>query len=195
MRHPFMERVAAVLAARDVATLRYQFPYMEAGGKRPDPPAVAMAAVRAALAAGAREEPDIPLFAGGKSFGGRMTSRALAEDDGRDADDGAPDADTAAVRGVVFLGFPLHPAGRPSTARAEHLAAVGRPVLFVQGTRDALAELGLIRGVVDELGGRASLHVVDGADHSFHVLKRSGRSADEVMSEIGDAVAGWIAVA
>jgi uncharacterized protein len=200
MRHPFMERVAAELAARDIATLRYQFPYMEAGRKRPDPPGTAMAAVRAALAAGAREHPDLPLFAGGKSFGGRMTSRALAEeadgggDDRPDAGD-APDSpavDTAAVRGLVFLGFPLHPAGRPSTARAEHLAAVRRPMLFVQGTRDALAELPLVRGVVDGLGGLASLHVVDGADHSFHVLKRSGRSDGDVMTEICDAVAGWI---
>jgi uncharacterized protein len=180
MGHAFMERVSAELAAREVATLRYQFPYMEAGRKRPDPPAVAMGAVRAALDAARREAADLALFAGGKSFGGRMTSHALAGDD------------AGPVRGVVFLGFPLHPAGRPSTARADHLAAVRLPMLFVQGTRDTLADLSLLRPVVAGLGEHATLHVVEGGDHSFRVLRRSGRTDDQAMREIGEVVAGWI---
>lgn len=180
MRHAFMGRVARELSARGVATLRYQFPYMEAGRKRPDPAPVAERTVRTVLAHAAEAFGDLPLFAGGKSFGGRMTSRAVAGE--RDA----------GVRGLVFLGFPLHPAGRPGTERAEHLDAVGVPMLFVQGTRDALADLALLEPVVERLGERATLHVVEGGDHSFAVLKRSGRTGDEVMTELADAVAGWI---
>jgi uncharacterized protein len=180
MRHPFMARVATELALRGVATLRYQFPYMEAGRRRTDPAPVAEATVRQALTTARAEAPDLPLFVGGKSFGGRMTARAMAAD---------PDP---AVRGLVFLGFPLHPAGRPSTERAESLEAVPVPMLFVQGTRDALAELDLLRPIVAGLGERAALHIVEGGDHSFQVLKRSGRTEDDVMTEIGDAVAGWV---
>ena len=183
MRHPFLQGVADALAGHRVATLRYQFPYMNAGGRgsRPDPPAVAAAAVRAAVAAAAEHAPDLPLFAGGKSFGGRMTSTAAA------------DAPLEPVRGLVFLGFPLHAAGRPGTARAAHLAHVTVPMLFLQGTRDPLAALDLLRPVCDHLGARATLHVVDGADHSFGVLKRSGRSNAEVLAEIAAAIAGWTA--
>jgi uncharacterized protein len=180
MRHPFLARVATELALRGVATLRYQFPYMEAGRRRTDPAPVAEATVRRALAAARAETPELPLFAGGKSFGGRMTARAMAAD---------PDP---AVRGLVFLGFPLHPAGRPSTERAESLKAVPVPMLFVQGTRDALAELSLLRPVLAGLGEGVSLHVVEGGDHSFQVLKRSGRTEADVMAELGDVVAGWI---
>lgn len=180
MRHPFMERVAAELATRGVATLRYQFPYMEAGKRRPDRAPVAQAAVRAAVAAGVDAAGGLPVFAGGKSFGGRMTSQAAA------------DEPLAGVSGLVFLGFPLHPAGRPGTERAEHLSRVGVPLLFVQGTRDRLAELELLRPVLRDLGDRATLHVVDGGDHSFKVLKRSGRSEAEVMAELSDAVASFI---
>ncbi|HUE77792.1 MAG TPA: alpha/beta family hydrolase, partial [Longimicrobiales bacterium] len=154
MRHAFMQAVADGLAERGVATLRYQFPYMEAGGRRPDRPAVAHAAVRAAVDAAGRELPDVPLFAGGKSFGGRMTSQAAA------------DAPLPGVRGLVFFGFPLHPPGRPGTERADHLAAVTVPMLFLQGTRDDLADLALLRPVLEPLGDRATLHVVEGADHS-----------------------------
>jgi uncharacterized protein len=180
MRHPFMERVASELDRRAVATLRYQFPYMEAGRRRPDPAPVAMAAVRAALTAAAREAGDLPLFAGGKSFGGRMTSSAVAAEP------------VPSLRGLVFLGFPLHPAGRPSTERAAHLGDVVVPMLFVQGTRDALADLDLLRPVIAGLGRRGRLHVVAGADHSFAVLRRSGRTEEEVMAELGRAVAGWV---
>jgi uncharacterized protein len=211
MRHRFMERVAAELAARDVATLRYQFPYMEAGRKRTDTPAVATATVRAAIATAREAAPELPRLAGGKSFGGRMTSRAVADglircqpahsravhgapaDDGPPADDDPPaNHDPAAVRGLVLFGFPLHPAGRPGTDRADHLRQVPCPLLFLQGTRDSLAELDLLRPVVAGLGDRATLHVVEGGDHSFGVLKRSGRSEDEVMAELGDVTAGWI---
>ncbi|HUG41827.1 MAG TPA: alpha/beta family hydrolase [Longimicrobiales bacterium] len=180
MRHAFMEAAADALAARGVATLRYQFPYMEAGGKRTDRPAVAQATVRAAVDAGARACPDLPLLAGGKSFGGRMTSQAAAADG------------LAGVRGLIFFGFPLHPPGREGTERAAHLEEVGIPMLFLQGTRDTLAELTLLRPVAAALGDRATLHVVEGADHSFHVLKRSGRTDEEVLAELGEAAAGWI---
>lgn len=180
MRHPFMDAVADRLAERDVATLRYQFPYMEAGGKRPDRGAVARATVRAAVAAGGGLAEGLPLFAGGKSFGGRMTSGAAAEDA------------LPGVRGVIFLGFPLHPAGRPGTERAEHLRDVAVPMLFVQGTRDRLAELDLLRPVLDDLGDRATLHVVEGADHSFRVLKRSGRTDAEALEEIAEAVSRFV---
>lgn len=180
MRHPSMEAVATGLAERGIATLRYQFPYMEKGSKRPDPPALAQATVRAAVAEAARHCGDLPLFAGGKSFGGRMTSQAQAK------------APLASVRGLVFLGFPFHAAGKPSSERAKHLADVKIPMLFLQGTRDALAELGLLEPMVKGLGGRATLHLVQEADHSFHVLKRSGRNDAEVMAEVLDAFAAWV---
>ncbi|MBW3552514.1 MAG: alpha/beta fold hydrolase [Gemmatimonadetes bacterium] len=180
MGHVFMETLAVALADRGVATLRYQFPYMEAGGKRPDRPAVATATVRAAVEAARAACPDLPLFAGGKSFGGRMTSQAAAADP------------LPRVRGLVFFGFPLHPPKREGTERAGHLRHVTVPMLFLQGTRDDLAALSLVRPVVEQLGPAATLHVVDGADHSFAVLKRSGRTGAAVMAEIGDATAAWI---
>lgn len=189
MEHPFMEAAAGALADRGIATLRFQFPYMEAGKRRPDRPAIATAAVRAAVEAARAEATELAavrgrdrplsLFAGGKSFGGRMTSTAAAS------------APLPGVAGLIFLGFPLHPAGRPGTDRADHLANVTVPMLFVQGTRDRLARLDLLRPVLDDLGDRATLHVVDGGDHSFKVLKRSGRTGEDVMAEIGAAVAGW----
>jgi predicted alpha/beta-hydrolase family hydrolase len=180
MTHSSMETIAADLGERGIATLRYQFPYMEKGSKRPDAPAVAHAAVRAAVAEAARCCPSLPLIAGGKSFGGRMTSQAQAM------------APLAGVCGLAFLGFPLHPAGKPSSDRAKHLADVQIPMLFLQGTRDALAELSLLEPVVKGLGSRATLHLSDGADHSFHVLKSSGRNDREVMSEVLDAFAAWV---
>lgn len=181
MTHPSMAAISEGLAERGIATLRYQFPYMEKGSKRPDPPAVAQATVRAAAAEAARHCGELPLFAGGKSFGGRMTSQAQAK------------APLAGVRGLVVLGFPLHPAGKPSSERAAHLAEVKIPMLFLQGTRDALAELDLLEPVVKGLGSRATLHLVQEADHSFHVLKRSGRTDREVMAEVLDAFAAWVA--
>jgi predicted alpha/beta-hydrolase family hydrolase len=180
MTHSSMETVAAGLSQRGIASLRYQFPYMEKGSKRPDPPAVAHAAVRAAVAEAARCCPSLPLIAGGRSFGGRMTSQAQAS------------SALPGVRGLVFLGFPLHPAGKPSSDRAKHLADVKIPMLFLQGTRDALAERGLIEPVVKSLGSRATLHLLEGADHSFHVLKSSGRNDREVMDEALDAFAAWL---
>lgn len=179
MHHPFMADLAAALGERGVATLRYQFPFMEQASKRPDAPAVAQAAVRAAVAEAAARLPDVPLYAGGKSFGGRMTSQAQA-------------AQPLGVRGLVFIGFPLHPAGKPGTQRAEHLAEVQVPMLFLQGTRDALADLALVRATASHLGKRATLHVVEGADHSFHVLVRSGRSDSQVLQELADAMAAWM---
>jgi uncharacterized protein len=180
MTHPFVEDVASGLGERGVATLRYQFPYMEKGGKRPDPPAIAHAAVRAAVKEAAQSCPGLPLFAGGKSFGARMTSQAQAKQP------------LASVRGLVFLGFPLHPSGKPSSDRADHLVDVRIPMLFVQGTRDKLAELDLLKPVIDKLGAAATLQSLEGADHSFHVPARSGRSDRDVMSEILDSVAAWI---
>ena len=180
MTHPFMEAVATGLAERGVATLRYQFPYMEKASKRPDPPGIAQAAVRAAVAEAGRHCVNLRLIAGGKSFGGRMTSQAQAA------------APLAGVRGLAFLGFPLHPAGKPSSDRAKHLADVRIPMLFMQGTRDNLAEVSLLEPVVKSLGPSASLHRVEGADHSFHVPARSGRKDSEVMDEILDAFANWI---
>ncbi len=180
MTHSFMETVAGGLCERGVATLRYQFPYMEKASKRPDPPAIAHAAVRAAVAEAGRCCPGLPLIAGGKSFGGRMTSQAQAA------------APLDGVRGLAFLGFPLHPAGKPSSDRATHLADVHVPLLFLQGTRDSLAEVALLEPVVERLGPQASLHLVDGADHSFHVLARSGRNDRDVINEILDAFGGWI---
>ncbi|MBR0931954.1 alpha/beta family hydrolase [Bradyrhizobium jicamae] len=180
MTHPSMGAIAEGLAERGIATLRYQFPYMEKGSKRPDPPAIAQAAVRAAVKEMARRSGDLPLFAGGKSFGGRMTSQAQAK------------APLDNVRGLVFFGFPLHPAGKPSSERAKHLADVKIPMLFLQGTRDALAELDLLQPMVKGLGARATLQLAQEADHSFHVLKRSGRNDAEVMAEVMDAFAAWI---
>lgn len=180
MRHSFMEAVSAALASQGIATFRYDFPWMAAGLRRPDPPALLQATVRAAVAAAARALPGLPLFAGGKSLGGRMTSSAQAA------------APLDGVRGLVFLGFPLHPAGRPGTDRAEHLARVAVPMLFLQGTRDALADAGLIRGVCERLGPLATLHIVEGADHSFHVLERSGRTGDQVIAELATAAAQWM---
>ena len=180
MTHQFMETVAAGLCDRDIATLRYQFPYMERGSKRPDAPATAHAAVRAAVAEAARCCPGLPLFAGGKSFGGRMTSQAQAT------------APLAGVDGLAFLSFPLHPAGKPSDARAKHLSDVRVPMLFVQGTRDKLAELQLLEPLVTRLGASASLHLVQEADHSFHVPARSGRNDREAMSEVVGTLSAWI---
>jgi predicted alpha/beta-hydrolase family hydrolase len=180
MNHSFMAAVADGLASRGVATLRYQFPYMERGSKRPDAPALAHATVRAAAAEADRMLPDVPLFAGGKSFGGRMTSQAQAT------------GPLAHVRGLAFLGFPLHPAGRPAQDRAKHLFDVRVPMLFLQGTRDALAELDQLKPVCKALGRRATLELFEAADHSFHVPARSGRKDAEVLSEVLDLLAGWI---
>jgi len=177
MQHAFMEALSQALAGRSVATLRYQFPYMERGSKRPDSPAVAQAAVRAAVAAAQERLPAVPLFAGGKSFGGRMTSQAQAV------------APMPGVRGLAFVGFPLHPAGKPGIERAAHLAEVQVPMLFLQGTRDELAELSLLQGVVDGLGRRATLHLEDDADHAFHVRARSGRTDAQVVQSLADAMA------
>jgi predicted alpha/beta-hydrolase family hydrolase len=179
MEHPFLESVARALLDRGVATLRYQFPYTEAGGRRPDPPGVLLATVRAAVARARELLPGIRLFAGGKSMGGRMTSNAAAE---RPLDE---------VAGLIFLGFPLHRPKQPAIERADHLDRVTLPMLFLQGTRDDLADLALIREVCARLGPRATLHVVEGADHSFAVLKRSGRTAGEVLEELADTVAAW----
>ncbi len=179
MAHPFMTAVAAGLAKRGIASLRYQFPYMERGGKRPDPPELAQAAVRAAVAEALRLLPDTPLFAGGKSFGGRMTSQAQAS------------APLAGVQGLVFLGFPLHPAGRPSKDRGRHLFEVHIPMLFLQGTRDALADLEQLKPLCEALGERATLKLFTDADHSFHVPVRSGRTDLQVMGELLDALAAW----
>ena len=180
MRHRSMESHAQGLAERGIATLRYQFLYMEKGSKRPDPPRLAHAVVRAAAARAAEMAPDLPLFAGGRSFGGRMTSQAQA------------DEPLPRVRGLAFLGFPLHPAGKPGIERAEHLARVEVPMLFVTGTRDALAERDLLEPVVAGLGRRATLHLVDQADHSFKVAAKSGRTSADTQSEALDALATWM---
>ena len=179
MAHSFMGAFAAGLYERGIASLRYQFPYMEKRSKRPDPPAIAQATVRAAVAEAGRRCPGLTLIAGGKSFGGRMTSQAQAS------------VPLEGVRGLVFAGFPLHPAGKPSSDRAKHLADIHIPMLFLQGARDALAEVALIEPVVKRLGPPATLHLVDGADHSFHVLARSGRNDRAVLREILDAFVGW----
>ena len=179
MSHSFMAQVASELSERGIATLRYQFPYMEQRGKRPDPPKLAQATVCAAVAAAGRLASALPLFAGGKSFGGRMTSQAQA---------GAP---LPGVRGLVFLGFPLHPAGKPSDQRAEHLFEVHVPMLFLQGTRDALADLALLAPLVERLGERATLQLFEDADHSFHVPARTGRKDADVRREMLDALADW----
>ena len=181
MTHPFMASFANDLATRGIATLRYQFPYMERGSKRPDTPKVAHATVRAAVAAASRLVPELALFAGGKSFGGRMTSQAQAA---------APLSD---VLGLVFVGFPLHPPGKPADERGAHLFDVQIPMLFLQGTRDELAELPLLKALVAKLGARATLRLLDDADHSFHVPARTGRKDPEIRAEVADALAAWIA--
>jgi predicted alpha/beta-hydrolase family hydrolase len=180
MAHPFMASFANHLAEGGVATLRYQFPYMERGSRRPDPPAVAHATVRAAIAAASRLLPRMALFAGGKSFGGRMTSQAQAE------------APLPGVSGLVFVGFPLHPPGRPSNERAAHLLRVQVPMLFLQGTRDEFADLQLLNTVVERLGARATLELFDDADHSFHVPARTGRKDSQIRLEMATAVAEWM---
>jgi uncharacterized protein len=179
MRHSFLGSISAALATRGVATMRYQFPYMEAGSRRPDAPAVAEATVRAAVSRAVLEAADLPLIAGGKSFGGRMTSGAAA-------------SSLPGVRGLAFLGFPLHPPGRPGTRRADHLVRVELPMLFLQGTRDQFAQPDLITGVCQRLGSRATLHEVEGADHSFGVLKSSGRTPGSVLNELADTLVQWV---
>lgn len=181
MRHHFLAQAADVFAARGIATYRYEFPYMQAGKSRPDSPGVAEAAVRKAVIAAAHRAPALPLIAGGKSFGGRMTSQAQAREP------------LPGVRGLVFLGFPLHAPGRPGTARAEHLAAVNVPMLFLQGTRDEFAQLDLLQDVVKGLGDRATLHLVDEGDHSFSVPKRTGKTEADVMNELAGTIHTWIA--
>ena len=181
MRHPFMDAIARVLKGRGIGTFRYEFEYMERKSRRPDAPSVAMARVREAVAEAADAAPGLPLLAGGKSFGGRMTSNAQAA------------SPLERVRGLVFLGFPLHPPGKPSIERAEHLDRVAIPMLFAQGTRDEFAEPALLAQVLARLGPRASLHSIDGGDHSFGVPKAAGRSKDDVLSELGEAITGWAA--
>jgi predicted alpha/beta-hydrolase family hydrolase len=179
MRHRQMEATSQALAAAGVATLRYNFPYKEQRRGRPDPPTVATATVRAAVRAAAKAAPELPLLAGGRSFGGRMTSLAAA---------GEP---LPGVRGLVFFGFPLHPSGSPGTERATHLSRVRVPILFLQGSKDTMAELPLLRPVVEGLGERATLHVVDDADHGFHVPKRSGTTDAAVLRDLAQIVAAW----
>jgi predicted alpha/beta-hydrolase family hydrolase len=180
MRHASMASLADGLSERGIATLRYQFPYMEQGGRRPDPPSLCHATVRAAVAAAHALLPGLALFAGGRSFGGRMTSQAQA----RDALGG--------VKGLVFFAFPLHPAGKPGSERAAHLSTVELPMLFLQGTRDALAEVALLEPMISSLSPRAAVHWLEGADHSFHVPARSGRKDADVRDEMLDAAAAWI---
>lgn len=180
MHHRSMESTAAALAEPGIATLRFQFPYMEAGTRRPDVPAVCHATVRAAVQVAARRCPGLPLFAGGRSFGGRMTSQAQA---------GSP---LPEVRGLVFFAFPLHPAGRPSESRADHLQNITIPMLFLQGTRDELAELNLLQKVVGQLGRRATLELMQEADHSFHVPARTGRNDAQVIHELAETFSRWI---
>ncbi len=180
MAHKSMAQTAEGLAARGVATLRYNFPYMEAGGKRTDPPPLCHATVRAAVAEANGRVPGLPLFAGGRSFGARMTSQAQALNP------------LTNVRGLIFFAYPLHPAGKPSNERAAHLADVAAPMLFLQGTNDALAALDLLRPVVASLGARAELSLFEYADHSFHVPAKSGRKDPEVLADILDSTAAWI---
>lgn len=180
IKHPFMAAVAEGLAALDIATLLYQFPYMERGSRRPDSPGVAQATVHAAVTEAARIVPGLALFAGGKSYGGRMTSQKQAE------------APLPGVRGILFLGFPLHPPGKPSDQRAKHLLDVAVPMLFLQGTRDRLADLKLLRPLVERLGARATLRLFDDADHSFHVPARTGREDADVLREVTRVMADWM---
>jgi predicted alpha/beta-hydrolase family hydrolase len=180
MTHPFLESIAAGLCVNGIATLRFQFPYMERESKRPDPPKLAHAAIRAAVAAAAERLPGVPLLAGGRSYGGRMTSQAQAA------------SPLENVRGLAFLGFPLHPANAPSDERAQHLSAVQVPMLFLQGTRDALAEISLLKQLIVRLGSRSTLVLFEGADHAFHVPARSGLNDSDVRSELIDALTRWI---
>lgn len=184
MRHPFLEVAAERLAGRGVATFRYQFPYMERGGRRPDPPSLLLATVQAAVAAAAQEAADLPLLAGGKSMGGRITSMAAAA------------GTILPARGLVFLGYPLHAAGKPPEAsereRSAHLPAIRVPMLFLQGASDKLAAIGSMRALCARLGESVHLHVVEAADHSFHVPKRTGRTDQEVLEELANVTAGWI---
>jgi len=179
MTHPFLESLAAELAAVGMATLRYQFPYMEQRRRVPDPPAVLTATVRAAVRTAAELAPSLPLIASGKSMGGRMTSQAAAQQplDG--------------VRGLVFFGFPLHPPNKPGTKRAEHLKHVTVPMLFLQGTRDTLADLKLLKPICEDLGSQATLHIIETADHSFHMLKKSGKTDAGVLRELAQTTASW----
>jgi predicted alpha/beta-hydrolase family hydrolase len=181
MRHHFLAQAADVFAGRGIATYRYEFPYMQAGKNRPDSPGVAEAAVRAAVLAAAHRAPELPLIAGGKSFGGRMTSQAQAH------------KPLPGVRGLVFLGFPLHAPGRPGTARAEHLTSVDVPMLFLQGTRDEFAQLDLLQQIVTGLGDRATLHLVEEGDHSFNVPKRTGKTEGDIMMELAQTIEQWAA--
>jgi predicted alpha/beta-hydrolase family hydrolase len=179
MHHSFLESLSSSLVEAGVATLRYQFPYIEAGRKRPDLPAVLESTVRAAVALGHAVAPELPVIAGGKSLGGRMTSSSAAA------------GNLANLAGLAFLGFPLHPPGQRGTSRAEHLRRVTVPMLFLQGTRDTFAELDLITQVVRDIGSRATLHLVQGGDHSFAVLQRSGRTKDEVLAELTGTLVDW----
>ena len=179
MSHPFLEKLAGQLGEVGIATLRYQFPYMEARRRVPDPPAVLTATVAAAMRTAAKSARGLPLLAGGKSMGGRMTSQAAAAGLLND------------VRGLVFFGFPLHPPNKPGTSRADHLEKVTIPMLFLQGTRDAFADLKLLRPVCEELAPRATLHIIDGADHSFHVPKKSGKTDEEIMGDLAKTVVAW----
>lgn len=179
MRHRFMEDTAIALAGHEIATFRYQFAYQENRSRRIDPPPILLATVRSAVDAARRAAPDLPLLAGGKSMGGRMTSLAVSKEP------------LPGVKGLVFFGFPLHPAGRPDQTRGDHLVQVTVPMLFLQGSRDTLADLDLLRPIIDHLGARATLHVVDGADHGFNVLKRSGRTPIDVMDELTRSMEGW----
>ena len=179
MQHPFMLRASEALGRHGIATHRYEFPYMKAGKSRPDSAAVAEAAVREAVREAAKKAPGARLLAGGKSFGGRMTSQAQA---------GEP---LPGVRGLVFFGFPLHPPGRPGVERAEHLSAIEIPMLFLQGTRDEFATLDLLQGVVKRLGSRATLHLIEEGDHSFKVPKRSGKTESDVLEELATTIQQW----
>jgi len=179
MQHPFMVRASEALGRHGIATHRYEFPYMKAGKSRPDSPAVAEAAVREAVREAAKKAPAARLLAGGKSFGGRMTSQAQAREP------------LPGVRGLVFLGFPLHPPGRPGVERAEHLSAIEIPMLFLQGTRDEFATLDLLQGVVKRLGSRATLHLIEEGDHSFKVPKRSGKTESDVLEELATTIQQW----
>jgi len=180
MEHTFMNMMADALADHGVATLRFMFPYMQAGSRRPDAEKILRATLTAAAAVGVKRARGLPVFAGGKSMGGRMTSRAMAE------------TPLPGVSGLVFLGFPLHPAGKPSDERAAHLSDVSVPMLFVQGTRDRLATLDLLHPVLDGLGERASVHIVEGGDHSLAVPKRSGRTLDQVLDEVARHIGTWM---
>ncbi len=179
MRHKFMDQISIHLAEQKIGTVRYQFPYMENGSKRPDSKPILFSTVRSAIAAAGKLADGLSMFAGGKSMGGRMTSMAAAEEL-------LPN-----VRGLVFFGFPLHPAGQPSTDRAEHLQRVNVPMLFLQGTRDTLADLTLLKPVCKKLGKRSTLHIIDGADHSFHVLKSTGRTDEDILDELAVTTRDW----